>query len=76
MEDLLKMTCPYCQENVFPSLSGISYSYPSHGGDYDWIETGGNATCPNCKKISSVRLQIDIDTDKVWEIVTVYPPNK
>lgn len=76
MTNPLKMNCPYCKESVLPSLSNVSYNYPSHGGDYEWIETGGNATCPNCNKIAEVRVQIDLETGKIWEIVKVYPPKK
>ncbi|WP_375560834.1 hypothetical protein ACE193_24580 [Bernardetia sp. OM2101] len=74
MKKLLEMNCPYCKETVLPSFSDVSYSYPSHGGDYEWKETGGKATCPTCNKISEVRVQIDLETGKIWELVKVYPP--
>ena len=75
MKNTLEMNCPYCKETVLPSISGVSYGgFPPTGGDYEWMETGGKATCPNCNKTSEIRVQIDIETGKIWEIIKVYPP--
>ncbi len=67
----MKVDCPHCKQNAETSFSGVSYSYPSHGGEYEWKETGGTATCSACKKSYEVRVTIDLDTMKIYSAKAV-----
>ncbi len=64
--------CPTCHTKGSPSFSGLRISLAPTGGDYDWIETDAKAHCKHCGHSYDVRVQYDLDLQKVVEITRVY----
>ncbi len=53
--------CPECGRVGRWSFHNYSLSLPPTGGDYEWVETDAQTTCPHCKTSIKVRIRVDLD---------------
>jgi hypothetical protein len=58
---LLRAPCPQCL-GIVGACAVPFIALPPTGGDYEWLETEADVTCPNCDYTWQTRVQVDLET--------------
>lgn len=71
----LVVPCPACGTVSTAAITGARVSLAPTGGDYDWVQTDGKASCPACGHPTPVRVEIDIDSGRITSLVSSPKPS-
>ena len=61
--------CPNCGRVSQWSFKNYSLSLPPTGGDYEWVETDAQTTCPHCQHNFQVRIRVDLDNQQYITLI-------